>query len=542
MKSILISCLFILCIVFPALSQKMKDKRVDIKYVSLPSEKLPSDYTTYSVQVYGTNMSIGGLSPATVAGSVKMDGFKRVGSSANEIGHLRISVNTGSMTNGRAEYKTQTTTSKNDKGVETKTTTYWYQMSCAAGTSYKITDPDGNILATGSNSHADLIKSRSYSSSAALRKDYSAIVSGIRRNFAKTVANSAIHVANQTLRNKYDFAYSVDDPQMYFIKKHVEEDAFEANLEKTMALFKTFSATTPSSEILAEMGPVLEFWKKYADKEPGTDKNLQEVYLATNSNLAIMSFYTDEFAKAEAYAKRVLAIDPKDKRTSKFLEQVEKFRNLMNLHGIYTTHFSRDLSKAIPPSTVKQIEEEKEQLAEDNNALSGYAVIAGDSIFGTFVREKDQTDFVFGSKGNTKFMIETETEITEQDLMAADVTGFMIGDRNFKKLSFSPCAKGKSAAALHILEEIYASDKVKLFKYYPAAGLLANEQSEYAFQKKTEPAPISLLDTKFLLWEKGLGEYFADCADLKSMCTSGAFKMVQEDLVRAARVYSEVCQ
>lgn len=526
----------------PLSAQKMKDKRVDIRYVKLPTDKLPTDFTTYSVLVYGSDLSIAGMSSSSLANNIRMDGFKRVGFSPNEFGHLRISVNTGNMTSGQPQFKSYTTSSKNSKGVVTRSTEYWYEINCSSGTSWNITDPDGQVLASGSNSHADNISSRKYSSSSELSKNYSSIVSGIRRNFAASVTNASVSIANQALRNKYDFSYAIDDQQMYWIKKHVDEVKFEEKLDKTVALCKTFAASVQPADILKEMQPILDFWKKYADQKPGDDKDLQEVYIGTNYNLSVMSFYTDQFDAAMDYAKRILLVDDKEKRTKKWIEQMHVYTAQMEKLGLHTTHFVRDLTHALPPSKVKQLEEEKAAMQADNNSLSGFAVINGDTLMGTYVRDKDQSEFIFGPKGNTKFMVAGETEMKEYDLTASEVAAFMVGDRKFQKMNFAPRAKGKAEQAIHILEEIYGSDKVKLYKYYPASGLLANEPYEYAFQKKSDPGPVSLLDTQFLLFDKGMAAYFGDCADLKSLCEQGGFKMVEADLLKAARVYSEVCQ
>ena len=91
------------------------------------------------------------------------------------------------------------------------------------------------------------------------------------------------------------------------------------------------------------------------------------------------------------------------------------------------------------------------------------------------------------------------------------------------------------------MEELYASDKISLYKYYPISGALGDEKHEFALQKKAEETPISLLDTQFLMFEKGLANYFNDCEDLKIMCENGKIALEEEDLLKAARIYSEVC-
>lgn len=539
MKIYTLLLLFIFISTIPAFAQKLKDKRVDIKYVALPSKKLPPDFSTYSVHISGANASYAGAEAH--AKGVRMDGFKRVEGTQDQYGHLRIMVNTGSSQCGRMELKSKTTTSKNKEGVETKTTTYWYEMPCTASSSHRILDPEGTVLSSGSKYHSDSPKTNESSTTSALSKLYDSHHNSLRSSFARNVAGTAVSMAQNDLSRSFDFAYTSDDPQIYFIKKHPAEDQFESSLEKTKEVFKALSAAAPASEGLKQMGPTLDFWKKYGEQHPGDDKDLMEVFVCCNANLATIYFYLDQFDEANKYIKRILQLDDKDKRSAKFLEMMSAKKALMDFHGIHTMHHSPDRTNAIPPTKVKEIAEEKEQLQEENNSLAGIIFLKGDTINGFFVRAKEDTEFLFGPNGNTKFISESTAAIKEYDLASNDVGGFMIGSRRFNKLSYSPCAKGKAEIGNHILEELYHSDKISLYKYYPVSGALGNEQFEFAFRKAGEPQPVSLMDTRFLLWDKGLGSYFSDCEDLKTMSLSGGFKMAEDDLLKAARIYTEVC-
>ena len=521
----------------PIYGQKAKDKRVDIKYIALPEKKLPPEFTTYSVSVYGSNASLAGTTNS-LAESVKMYAFKRV--SGKDYGHLRISVNTGWAQCGSASLKSKTTTSKDKDGKETKTTTYWYERSCTSAASYKIIDPEGNELAVYSSPFMDAVKSREGGSPSQITSDYSAMSEQLRRSFASSVANQITSMAKGRLTKLFDFAPASDSPQFYFIKKHADEDAFEAKLATTIDIFKAASHTTPASETMSKMQNAIDLWKKYSEQNPGDDKDLIEVYIACNSNLANTYYYLDQIELAEKHAKRILSVD-KDKRTSRLLEDIAVTKERMALHGINTMHYERDIANAVPPSKVKEVAEEIEELQEDNNSIAGKIVRNGETVDGFFVRSKEDGDFMFGPGGNTKFFLESPSSLKEQDLTSSEVTAFSIGERNFRKQSFTPCAKGKGTQGSHILEELYVADKIRLYKYYPVSGALAGDKPEFAFQKAGEEAPVSVYDTKFLLWEKGLAGYFGDCADLKDMCTAGNFKLEETDLLKAVRVYAEVC-
>jgi len=71
---------------------------------------------------------------------------------------------------------------------------------------------------------------------------------------------------------------------------------------------------------------------------------------------------------------------------------------------------------------------------------------------------------------------------------------------------------------------------------------LSGEKTELAYQKTGDPAPVSLEDTQFLVLNKGLSKYFADCPDLTKMCSEGQIELYKEDLIKAARIYTELCE
>ncbi len=527
----------------PAIGQKAKDKRVYINYVSLPSEKLPPEYTTYSATVSGGNLSIAGKDQAAVAKGIRMFSFARVGDNKDgEYGHLRISANAGTVTCGRLVSKSRTETYKDDKGVEKKRNYYWYELPCSGSTSFRILDPDGAVLASGSNLYNSNAKSSEYGSSSSLYSASESIYASLRKSYAEDMVNEVVRSAQSALSSKFDFAFTKDDPQFYFIKKHDQEDRFESCLDNTIAIFKEMPANGDPAVYLPKFESCISLWESHTKSMPGKDKDLEEVYLACNANLANLYFFLDQFDKAEMHAKKILTVDPKNNRAENFLETKAKTEQRMELHNIHTMHYNRDLSKALPPTKVKEIEEAKEEMAANNNSLPGFIVTDTDTVTGTFMRNKEEEDFVFGANGNTKFMVESGGMPKEYEIPYGKINSFGIGDRTFRRMNFSPCAKGKSEPAMHIMELIYDHDKIKLFKYYPELGTLSSASTEFAFQKAGEADPVSLLDTKFLLLNKGLATYFSSCPDLSALCTEGSFKLNEDDLLKAARVYAEVCE
>jgi len=527
------------------MGQKIKDKKVLFHYVNLPAEKLSDDFQTYSVRVYGSAISKAGLNAQKLANSIKMNGFKRLSGSGKDYGHLRVSVYTGYINTGRAESKSSTSKKKDKKtGKETTTYSYWYEIPFEGNGSYKIVDPDGNVLAEGNSPHSQKLSTRKYSKSSDRSKNYSAQINKIKKDFAKSVVNGVMNDARSSVRQKYDYAHSQDWRNLYFLKKHDTAKNFDKYFDLTKETFATLKkgiTTEKVDAVKTKLQPALDFWQKTGEIKP-SDKKAERVYRAANYNYALVSYFLGDLEGAKEYANKVMKSEGKDRKSKLLIKDIEATQKKMDFHGINTMHYVRDLSGAKAPAKVKAFEEEKEELEADNNTVAAVLVMGGNEIKGSVLQAKGADEMFFGPKGNTKFMAEEDGKMKEYDLTAEDVSEFTLGERKFIKTRFNPSAKGKGESAMHILEVVYDSEKIKLYKYFPSSGVLGQEKTEFAFQKASDDFPLSVEDTQFLLWKKGLAKYFGDCGDLKDMCTEGGIKKNQDDLVKAARIYSELCE
>ena len=523
-------------------AQKLKDKRAKITYVSLPSKQLPSDYTTYSVNVYGRAMIEGGTNANALSKRIKMDGFKRVHHHEGG-GHLRIVVNTSSVAQGRAERQSKKNVKKDkDTGKETVTWSYWYEVPFSAGPTYSIYDPEGNILDSGGGSQNTTKKSRSYSSTSLLSKNYQNQMNSMRKSFAKEVTNGIIGQVTSSLGKKFDYKKTYEHPQIYLITKYKTEAQYAKYFEQIDKEWKELDAATPTETLRAKFADALAFYEEEAKIDPKGDKKLSRVFEAANYNVAVLSFYLDDFEKTVHYANRVIANAGKHKRASNYIEKVQATKNLMDMHNIHTMHYARDLSQALAPAAMEDLALEQAEIESANDVLEGTITVNGEKIHGTFMSEKKARELDFSENGNTKFLSQKDGENVEHDLTSEKITAFSIGDRTFVKMDFAPCAKGKSELGYHILEELYTSDKINLYKYYPSGGALNEAKTEFAFKKVTDETPVSLYDTQFLILKKGLAKYFAACEDLKALCEEGGIELEEESLLKGARIYAEVCE
>lgn len=523
-------------------SQKLKDERIHFNYTSVPSDKLPDDFLTYSVKVYGSGASQAGMSTDNIAKSIKMDAFRRIESAGGEYGHLRVVVNTGYVRLSTGERKSKTRTTKKKDGKEVSTTYYWYLIPARMEATYKILDPESNILASGTSSYNQKYKTKEYTSSSAAYKNYTANANSARKEVASSCVKGVRDKANHALADRFDFAKRKDYRNLYYITKHDSEEGFKRAFDLTKAFFENPDNVCKSSEeALEALEAPIEFWQKHANAST-SDKKMKRIHKAANYNLALIYMFTDEYEKAKMHAENILEVQNKFQRAVKIVKQSDETVKRLETQGINSSRYCRDVSDAPGPAKVAAFKEEQEELATSTNADGGTIVMEGDTITGTFVVEEGADQLLFGPKGNVVFKAQKDNEFVDYDLTDDKITAFDFSGRSFVKRTFTPRAKGKDESMACILEEVYSSDKITLYEYFPIAATISDESSEYAFLKAGDSEPTSLSGTSFLIWKKGIAKYFEDCADLNAMCLEGAIQQDKESLVKAARIYSELCE
>jgi|GEM_PF-1538211 len=523
-------------------AQKLKDKVIQIPYVTLPTKKLPVNYNTYSVNVRGGAFNFSTRDPFSTAQSIQMDGFKRLSGQGSDFGHLRIYATSSTPYIGVITPRSKTTKVKDKNGVERTVTTYWYEFPIQAFTSYQIVDPEGNVIASGKDiDNKNIVTRRTSIRSTASIGKYNREIEKERNKFTNTLINKMVTRVNTAIRNQLDFDNRKARENFYYIKGGPLEKQTQEIFNEAKIVWESRDASSSVIETNEMLMDVLKAWSELASRKPGDDNKLKRVYKAANYNMAISYFYLDDLEKARFYAQKVIDSEGKDKPSNQLLKRIEKLEKRMELHGIYTQHYVRDLSNAVGPVQVNAFEEEQEEIQENNNTLDGYILFNNNQINGQFVSTKGVEELIFGKDGNTNFVVTEGTTTKEYDLTETEISSFKIGERSFIKTMFSPSSKGKEEAQMHILEILYTADAIQLYKYYSSQGALADNDTEYAYQKANDRFPLSLFDTQFLLFDKGMSQYFQSCPELSKLCADGRYTMDEDSLLQAARVFAEVC-
>ncbi|MBV6652229.1 MAG: hypothetical protein KI786_00645 [Mameliella sp.] len=490
----------------------------------------------------GSGAAQGGGSNEAIAKSIKMDAFRRIEPGSGSYGHLRIVANTGYVRISKGEKQTETRKRKNKDGKETSTTYHWYNFPVQINANFKVLDPENNVLASETSQVNTKHKSTEYVSHATAYKNYAASYNAAKKNAASKCVSALRERISSTLINKFDFKKRKIYNKLYIIKKHDLENGFQDAFDQTKAFFgNEENLCKTSEEVLAALNEPISFWEKHADT-PTDDKKSARIHKAANYNLALVYIHTDQYEKAKKHAENILAVQKKYLKAQRIVTGCGIMQEKLEAQGLASRRFCRDVSNAPGPAKVAAFKEEQEELESSANADEGTISIGGDTISGSFILAEGADQLLFGPKGNITFKAQKGNEFVEYELSADSISSFSFSGRTFVKRKYTPRAKGKEESMTCILEEVYASDKITLYEYFPVAASLADATSEYALEKTGDAEPTSLSGTSFLLWKKGIAKYFEDCADLNAMCLEGGIQQDKESLIKAARIYSELCE
>ena len=253
--------------------QRLKDKKAKFNYVSLPSEKLPDDYLTYSINIYGRTIVDMGVTSEAAQDRLSMDGFKRMDHYADNGAHIRAFVNTGYMRVGRTALKTKTNSHKDkETGKVTKTTDYWYSTAYSGNTSFKIYGPKGEILDSGTFPYNDTKTTKSYSSRAELNKRKARALQSNHKSARNDMYSSAVGAARKSLADKFDFKKRTESKELYIVKKHATTDDYEKYYEQIKKEWSTIDPCEGPDAYKTKFADALAFYEKEAQIQPGNKK------------------------------------------------------------------------------------------------------------------------------------------------------------------------------------------------------------------------------------------------------------------------------
>lgn len=548
MKSKLVLIICSLLMAGQGIAQKIKDQRFNTQYIQLPSSPLDPSFTTYKVTIAGPTSAVEdlGSTEAKVAKGMNLDGFKRVDDGP---AHFTIALRIGSF---RVEGRKDNKRTEKRKGKDDKTYTvhhYSRSISYSQPFSYRIYDYTGKVLEEKilkSRTDIGKWKSREYTKYSDLSKymadNYSSIVYEIQKNFLTGRLNDA----KKRIRFKYDFQKKTNGVDKLYVlgKKADQAEGFVEAYETVKTAFAKMKATEPLGSLKEEVTSALTFWKNARDQYSPTNKKEKKAHYACLYNLAKVYYWLDDVKAATAATEAMQAMDYKDGQADRFMKDIKTLKRLLEVNGLSSRHLDRQVENAVPPPTAKELEEIAEA-EEAESALVQYqgqwTSTEGNTLDGTFYLDLEQNkELSFGQNSNIYFRCASREEPLYIKL--GETASFSFDNRTFEVLNYTPGNNGNTEAGRHLLEIIYTSDRVRVLKHYPFDASSEEVESEYAYHKPQEEAPVSTLSTGFLIFKKGLANYFSDCTDLTDLIAEGEFSNDKKGILKAARIYGEVCQ
>lgn len=546
-KVLTLSLAALLCFGIQSFAQKVKNERFNVSYTQLPTDPLDNEFTTYRVNVYGSGyinghsiFESGKITRQGMQRAINLGGFKKETGNA----HVRVQVSVGNARTVKNEVGKKVTEKKSKDGKVSKTTSYFMQYHYYMPIRYVVYDYQGNRIFEGqvtNQQNVEQIKGNSFSSSSKAYEDWKKRRMSTLNNSAASYVRNAINNISSALNYRYGYPERTEREEIKIVKKHATEDDFLKAYETAKVAFEKVKFNAPMEGVAADIQPAIDFWMTY-DKYPADDRKLKKVRYACLYNLTTVYYWMDDLPNAEKYANECLKIDYKEGGIKRFVDRIERLNKAFEVNNVDSRHFFIDVESATPPNNNAEVAAPVEE--EDNASLAGTMVLAdGTEVEGNVVVNTEEgSDLVFGPKGNVVFNYKVDGKDVSSSLDPAQTQEFSFQGRNFKVMDFTPGAKGNKISGKHILEVIYDSPRIQLFKFYPYDDQLGDKKIEFALMKGGEPAPTSTSSTPFLIFNKGLAKYFEDCGDLVEMINAGGIAHNEEGLTQATRIYAEVCE
>lgn len=534
---------FVLCI---AVAQKIKQERINVQYTQLPAMPFDPSFTTYTVRVRGGNYHLENMrtTHAALEKFFELDGFKKVPNG----GHFTIEVNIGYFRVDSDKMESSSSKVKQKDGTEKTVTTYSKSIRWSMPISWRLYDYEGKVFFDTywvARDNSQSYSTSSYNTPGEASRYWSDNYNRITNDLARNHINSNLGDMGRRVRYNYDFQRITKATDELEVLREKDDEYADYNqaFETAKAALAQMTPDQPVDKLREAVKPAIDFWLKAKDKYDPSDKKQKGLIHACLFNTASVFYWLDDLESAERYANQANDLDWKEGRSKRLLKEIEATRKLFAANKLTTRHVFRDPEKAIPPAKAIELAQKAEEEAANSAVFSGHLVtIAGDSINGKFtIKTTDGTELKFGPSGNVSFQYQKAGKDVTDMLKPGDLKSFQFNNRTFVVKSFAPGAKGNTQAGMHTLEQLYASDKVAVYKYHPYDNKLGDVEAEFAYQKSSESAPVSISGSSFLIFKKGLAKYFSDCADLAELANNDEFKKTEDDIIRAARVYAEMC-
>ncbi|MBI1226389.1 MAG: hypothetical protein GC192_14245 [Bacteroidetes bacterium] len=543
----------------------LDNKSIPVQYVQLPQKPMPADYTTYgtTISVKPDQLRRCSLTESQLQNYLNLPGIQRLKTG----GHFHVEVIIDDLVVSKTGIESKTEKSKGENGKEISTTNYWVEVVYAIPVAMKVTDYQGNIVEEASFGSLDkpaTYKGKASTNAKSVQDDWSKNRYAIQSKLEREQIQKAFGEIQGRLQSNYAYVPMTKSTTVFQYmdsKKIADFDGFEKAFSTLNESFAKMRFDEPLDAVVSSVQPALDFWNQNKDKYDAGDKQQKKLKFACLYNLTNACFWTEQFDLAEQYANELVGMDYKEGKANDFLENIKAVKADLERCSKPNRHFKAEVSQEIIEAASEveyQTEKESKLDAQKFDQLKKLGVGDGAEYYEGSITYTDERGTVpcsffvdYSKNTNLNFLrgsnnivaiIDNDQGVKRLDIDPTKVDSFTFGDHKFVCIPFAPGSAVSLNKNRQVMEQLYQSDKIALYKFYPVAEAKAgNTEIEVALQRKDSKEPTSLAGLKFLNWKKGLSKYFEDCPSLSKRAADGEFDRSENGALEAAKAFTLEC-
>jgi len=334
--------LFSFLIVFPLSAQKakVKDQKVQAKYLSLPQIGFDKDVSVYNVDVKADQTALTrlGYTKSSVANATQIKSYTRIEEAIGPKVTLELDGPGGTPLKLNSDKK------QNKEGK--KWTEYSYSVTFNGNMLVKVKAEDGTLLFEDAIAKSSTETTGKFRSVAELKKNFdsSKFYLSNRTALLKDILKSA----SASLNSNFGYAPSSKRVKLKRLanKKHPDYAGWKKMETVVESAFKSLTSSD-NSAFVSKIAPAMEFWKEKESGYSFKDKEGKKLKYASLKNLCLASLYSEDYAAASDYASKIIASKHEEKDGKKLKEEVDKVKATLDKLGRDTRFFAIEVSEDI---------------------------------------------------------------------------------------------------------------------------------------------------------------------------------------------------
>jgi len=529
-----------LCLTLTLSAQRVGNLKFAVPHQVLPVQEVPPTYTTYSTRVsdpYRT-VSKAGYTKLGLKGRLKLRNYRQLATG----GHLLVSYKVDRFRTNDVKSRSKTTESKSKDGTVTKNTVYWVEGTYTFPVVMEVLTPDGGIIFESVLGAGPAVirfpsGSRTYSSSAALSKDWYAARTKFYTDLQRSKLTSHINTLNQQLRSQIDIQEVKD--YFYFAypkgKKAENADLWLEHATAAKEVMDGIDSSVPldKAALSTALEPHLAFWKGQLAAYAPDNKKTQRYHHSAASNLANVQMLLEVPDAARELSERLVNTVKWGKSNSRGLSRrAEALSNTLAAYPGKTRHFPlRDVSQATGPANITY--GMSEPIKPTFDTLAAYITTGGQRKAGRVVIQENVEVELMG-KPNFTFFDGNKQEVA---IGVSKIDGFGFGGLDFIVEEYAD--RSGDAVRPNFMRVHLDGPRMQFLEYFPSYSDAGGLKVDFLKVKDGELISLSVDNKRWLDWKKSFSELFTGCAGLQQRVASGEFRRNEEDIATAIVEFNE---